>query len=178
MAFRVHTDRLRRGMVIKSDVYTRSGAVLIPNNTPVSKDVLALLARHFIDYVMVDYQSTASSPEDIPSPESVPKVRQQQIEEFKENFHIAETTLSENLIDVVTKEKDLDVPLLLNMLNNIVENSENEVNLCNMLFSMKKNAEGLYTHSNQCGTLGAGVSQMAEPGKRRDRFGGNSGTVT
>ena len=147
MAFRVHTDRLRRGMVIKSDVYTRSGAVLIPNNTPVSKDVLALLARHFIDYVMVDYQSTASSPEDIPSPESVPKVRQQQIEEFKENFHIAETTLSENLIDVVTKEKDLDVPLLLNMLNNIVENSENEVNLCNMLFSMKKNAEGLYTHS-------------------------------
>ena len=30
----------------------------------------------------------------------------------------------------------------------------------------------------QCGTLGAGVSQMAEPGKRRDRFGGNSGTVT
>ena len=133
MAFRVHTDRLRRGMVIKSDVYTRSGAVLIPNNTPVSKDVLALLARHFIDYVMVDYQSTASSPEDIPSPESVPKVRQQQIEEFKENFHIAETTLSENLIDVVTKEKDLDVPLLLNMLNNIVENSENEVNLLSLI---------------------------------------------
>ncbi len=64
MAFRVHTDRLRKGMVIKNDVYSRTGAVLIPVNTPVTKEVLALLTRHFIDYVMVDYQSTESSPAD------------------------------------------------------------------------------------------------------------------
>lgn len=147
MAFRVHTDRLRKGMVIKNDVYSRTGAVLIPVNTPVTKEVLALLTRHFIDYVMVDYQSTESSPADIPSPESVPKIQQKQEEEFKESFHIAETVLSENLIDIVTKDKDLDVPVLLNMLNNIVDKSGNEVNFCNMLIKMKKSAEGLYTHS-------------------------------
>ena len=118
--FRIHTDRLRKGMIIKSDVYTRTGATLVPNNTPVTKDVVNLLTRHFIDYVMVDYQSTPSSPEDIPSPESVPRVRQQQMEEFKENFQIAENALSENLKNIVTNEKDLDVPLLLGMLNNIV----------------------------------------------------------
>lgn len=145
--FRVHTDRLRKGMIIKSDVYTRTGMTLVPINTPVTKDVVALLTKHFIDYVMVDYQSTASCPEDIPSPESVPKVGQQQIEVFEEKFQIAETALSENLINVVTNEKDLDVPLLLDMLNSIVDNSENEVNLCNMLFAMQKKAEGLYTHS-------------------------------
>ncbi len=145
--FRVHTDRLRKGMIIKNDVYSRTGAVLIPVNTPVTKDVVMLLTKHFIDYVMVDYQTTASSPADIPSPESVPKIKQQQIEEFKGSFQIAETALSENLIDIVTKEKDLDVPLLLDMLNSIVEKSENEVNLCNMLFKMKSSAEGLYTHS-------------------------------
>lgn len=147
MAFRVHTDRLRKGMVIKNDVYSKTGAVLIPVNTPVTKEVLALLTRHFIDYVMVDYQSTESSPADIPSPESVPKIQQKQEEEFKESFHIAETVLSENLIDIVTKDKDLDVPVLLNMLNNIVDKSGNEVNFCNMLIKMKKSAEGLYTHS-------------------------------
>ena len=136
--FRIHTDRLRKGMIIKSDVYTRTGVTLVPINTPVTKDVVALLTRHFIDYVMVDYQATASCLEDIPSPESVPKVGQQQIEVFQEKFQIAETALSENLINVVTNEKDLDVPLLLDTLNSIVDNSENEVNLCNMLFAMQK----------------------------------------
>ena len=41
---------------------------------------------------------------------------------------LAEATLSDNLKEVVTKDKDLDVPLLLDMLNNIVGKSENEVN--------------------------------------------------
>lgn len=147
--FRVHTDRLRKGMIIKNDVYARTGAVLVPVDTPVTKEVVDLLTRHFIDYVMVDYQAAVSSPSpaDIPSPESVPKIKKQQIEEFRGSFQIAETALSENLKDIVTKEKDLDVPVLLDMLNNIVEKSGNEVNLCNMLFKMKSNAEGLYTHS-------------------------------
>lgn len=145
--FRVHTDRLRKGMIIKSAVYARTGAVLVPVDTPVTKEVVDLLTRHFIDYVMVDYQAAVSNPADIPSPESVPQIKEQQIEEFKGNFKIAETALSENLKDIVTKEKDLDVSLLLDMLNSIVEKSENEVNLCNMLFMMKSNAEGLYTHS-------------------------------
>lgn len=50
--FRVHTDRLRKGMVIKNDVYSRTGAILVPVNTPVTKDVLSILTKHFIDYVI------------------------------------------------------------------------------------------------------------------------------
>ncbi len=106
MAFRVHTDRLRKGMVIKNDVYSRTGAVLIPVNTPVTKEVLALLTRHFIDYVMVDYQSTASSPADIPSPESVPKIRQKQEEEFLEGGSYGKhSIMGYNLL----KDKNIDL---------------------------------------------------------------------
>ena len=175
--FRIHTDRLRKGMVIKSDVYTRTGAILVPNNTPVTKDVVALLTKHFIDYVMVDYQSTASSPDDIPSPESVPKVRQQQIEEFEENFHIAENALSENLKNIVTNEKDLDVPLLLGMLNNIVEESEHEVNLCDMLFTMKKSAEGLYTHSINVALWGQVLARWLDLKKEDIELVGTAGLL-
>lgn len=175
--FRVHTNRLRKGMVIKSDVYTRTGAILIPNNTPVTKDVVSMLTRHFIDYVMVDYQSTASSPDDIPSPESVPKVRQQQIEEFQENFQIAETALSDSLKNIVTNEKDLDVPLLLDMLNSLVENSGNEVNLCNMLFAMKKNAEGLYTHSINVALWGQVLAKWLNLSKEDIELVGTAGLL-
>ena len=144
---RVHTDRLRRGMVIKNDIYARTGAVLIPADTTVTKEVVTLLTKHFIEYVMVEYQAAASIPADIPSPESVPQIKQQQIEEFKESFQVAETVLSDTLKDVAVKDKDVDIDILLDMLNSIVDKSQNEVNLCNMLFAMKNNAEGLYVHS-------------------------------
>lgn len=145
--FRVRTDRLRKGMVIKNDVYARTGAVLVPIDTPVTKEVVAILTKHFIEYVMVDYQATISVPADIPSPESEPQIEEKQLEEFKESFQVAETVLSDTLKDVAVKDKDVDISVLLDALNGIVDKSKNEVNLCNMLFAMKNNAEGLYVHS-------------------------------
>ena len=49
-------------MVIKNDAYARTGAVLVPVDTPVTKEVVAILTKHFIEYVMVDYQATPSVP--------------------------------------------------------------------------------------------------------------------
>lgn len=145
---RIHTDRLRKGMVIKSNVYSNSGAVLIPENTPVTKDVMSLLARHFIDYVIVDYQAEgASVPTASPVPGEAPRISEKQLSEFKESFQVAEDTLSENLREIAEKNNDIDVPVLLDMLNQVVEKSESDINLCDMLFHMKKNAVNLYTHS-------------------------------
>ena len=145
---RIHTDRLRKGMVIANNVHSRSGAVLIPEGTPVTKEIMTLLARHFIEYVIVEYEPTGF-PVIVatPVPGETPKLNEKRFEEFKESFQIAEDTLSENLKEIVEKNNDIDVPVLLNMLNQIVEKSENDMNLCDMLFHMKKNAENLYTHS-------------------------------
>jgi len=144
---RVHTDRLRKGMVIVNNVHSSTGAVLIPEGTPVTKDVMKLLAKHFIEYVIVDYKVEGFSVPAAPVPGDAPKLDEKQFSEFKESFHVAEDTLSENLKEIAENNKDVDVPALLNMLNHVVEKSENEMNLCDMLFHMKENAENLYTHS-------------------------------
>lgn len=145
---RIHTDRLRKGMIIANDVHSRSSAILIPAGTEVTKDVMALLARHFIEYVIVDYQTDGlPAPVAAPVPGEVPKINEKRMEALKESFHIAEETLSENLREIAEKNNDIDVPVLLGMLNQIVEKSESDMNLCDMLFHMKKNAENLYTHS-------------------------------
>lgn len=145
---RIHTDRLRKGMVIANNVHSRSGAILIPEGTAVTKDVMTLLARHFIEYVIVDYQTDGfPAPVASPVPGDAPKINEQKFAEFKERFQIAEDTLSENLREIAEKNNDVDVLVLLSMLNQIVEKSENDMNLCDMLFHMKKNAENLYTHS-------------------------------
>lgn len=147
---RIRTDRLRKGMVIISNVYSNTGAILITEGTPVTKDVMALLTKHFIEYVIVDYQ-VESIPSPVPTatpvPGEAPKINEQKFTEFSENFKVVEDVLSENLREIVEKDNDINVPVLLNMLNQIVEKSENDVNLCDMLFSMKKSAENLYAHS-------------------------------
>lgn len=145
---RIHTNHLRKDMVIVNNVHSRTGAILVPEGTPVTKDVVALLTRHFIEYVIVDYQTDGYPPPVAqPSPWDTPHIDEKQFEEFKESFQIAEETLSQTLREIVEKNNDIDVPGLLNMLNQIVEKSENDMNLCDMLLHMKKNVETLYTHS-------------------------------
>ncbi len=86
---RMRTNRLRNGMIIKNNVYASSGAILIPHDTPVTKDIITLLSKHFIDYVIVDYQTKSNLPAPELPPEP-PKISPQQIEDFKESFQISE----------------------------------------------------------------------------------------
>lgn len=140
----VSVNRLRKGMVLAEDVYTKTGVILVAGGSPVTKEVVNLLSRHFIDSVSVEYQPTSQAEV---SPEEEPIVDEQQFEEFKETFEVAENTLSDNLKDIVYNSKDVNVPLLLDTMNGIIGKSNGETNLCNMLMMMKKNTESLYTHS-------------------------------
>lgn len=150
---RIRTNHLRKDMIIAQNVHSQSGAVLVPEGTPVTKDVMALLTRHFIESVIVDYQTngyhapvTNSATCDAPSTDEK-QFNEKQFEEFKESFQIAEKALSENLGEIVENDKDVNVPILLDTLNQIMEKSKNDMNLFDMLLHMKKNVETLYTHS-------------------------------
>ncbi len=142
---RVQTNRLRKGMTIKNNVYSRSGVIIVPENTPVTKDIVSLLARHFIDYVIVEYETEIPTP---PIPEvPAPKIDEKKFEGFRQSFEVAEASLSQNLMEIASNNSEVDVPALLDMLTNIVENSETDINLCDMLLRMKRSDEDLYTHS-------------------------------
>lgn len=43
---RMSVNRLREGMMIKEDVFSKTGAVIVPDGAVVTKDVVALLTRH------------------------------------------------------------------------------------------------------------------------------------
>ena len=45
---RMSVNRLREGMMIKEDVFSKTGAVIVPDGAVVTKDVVALLTRHFV----------------------------------------------------------------------------------------------------------------------------------
>lgn len=83
---RIKTHHLKKGMLIKSDVYNRSGVILVPaatNTAPV-----------------MDISSRSR------------RLDPQKMKEFTKTYHIAEDTLSQNLKDIVLKDKEVDIPSL------------------------------------------------------------------
>jgi len=142
---RMKTHHLKKGMVIKSDVYNKAGVILVPEGTPVTAEVFELLTKHFIDDVIIDYVAETSSISAMS--EERKRIRQKRLQDFVKTYHIAEETLSQNLRDVVTKDKDLDIPTLLHLLHSVINKAEEDLNLLDMLHSMQKDSNTLYSHS-------------------------------
>ena len=95
---RMSVNRLREGMMIKEDVFSKTGAVIVPDGAVVTKDVVALLTRHFVDSVMVEYPTGRKErPEQ--QEQSAP-AKEQHLEEFRAEFSVAEQSISEELKDI------------------------------------------------------------------------------
>ena len=60
---RISVNRLREGMIIREDVFSKTGAVIVPDGAVVTRDVAALLTRHFVDGVMVEYPAAGKGRE-------------------------------------------------------------------------------------------------------------------
>jgi len=144
---RTKTSHLKNGMVIKSDVYNHSGVILVPENTVVTKEVFDLLTRHFVEDVIIDYAT-----EGTPAPITIVShqkraINRKKLKEFTQTYQIAEEILTQNLIDVVEKDKEIDIPVLLKLLQSVINKADGELSLCDMLHNMQHSSETLYSHS-------------------------------
>lgn len=144
---RMKTHHLKKGMIIKADVYNRAGVILVPEDTIVTSDVFELLTKHFIDEVLIDYPSENNSATIINIASRRNRIHPQKLQEFTKTFRVAEETLSQNLKDIVYKDKEVDIPALLGLLQSVVSKADNELNLLDMLHSMQYNSATMYSHS-------------------------------
>ncbi len=142
---RMKTHHLKKGMIIKSDVYNRSGVILVPEGTPVTSEVFELLTKHFIDEVIIDYATEPAPITDVNSIRT--DSSQKKLREFTQAYRIAEDTLSQNLKDIVFQDKDVDIPALLGLLQTVIGKADGELSLFDMLHTMQRNSDSLYSHS-------------------------------
>lgn len=151
----VSIEQLEEGMLITADVYTRGGVIIVPENTTVTAEVLNLLARHSIMEVIVGEESDDApelTMEDFGILKSALGMldyleeRENKQETFEDTFRTAEEELKKNLTRLVNREK-MDVTMLLDIVDAIAAKADNDVNLCDMLFKMKRTSEDLYVHS-------------------------------
>ncbi|MBQ7863666.1 MAG: hypothetical protein IJ353_04255, partial [Lachnospiraceae bacterium] len=58
---RMKIHHIKKGMVIKADVYNRAGVILVPAETTVTSEVFELLTKHFIEEVVIEYVTEPAS---------------------------------------------------------------------------------------------------------------------
>lgn len=142
---RMSVNRLREGMIIREDVFSKTGAVIVPDGAAVTRDVVALLTRHFVDSVMVEYPAAGKGrPE---QQEEGASAKKQHLEEFGAEFSVVEQSLSEELKDIVYRSKDVNISMLLEPLNGLLKKADDDADLADMLLHMKKQQSGLYAHT-------------------------------
>lgn len=147
---RMKTHRVKRGMIIKSDVFNRSGVILVPKDTVVTDDVLMILSRHFIEDVIIEYATetkTQLSPSVERSLLNPTEQKEIKIKEATKIYKIAEDTLSQNLKDIVQKDKEVDIPSLLGLLQSVIDKTDEQLSIFDLLHHMKKDSDTLYSHS-------------------------------
>lgn len=150
---RVHTDKLKPNMIIGNDVFLRNGMVLVKAGTVVTREIHSVLARHLIEYVVVDVPE-AGTPKTLNSTlnntlnETVEDIKEtKHFKEFQKKFEIAQEDIGNTLEDIVFHNKDVNVKELLGVLNSIIEQSEGSIDMCDLLYNMKQTSQDIYTHS-------------------------------
>ena len=144
---RIQTHRLKKGMLIAVDVYNCYGAVIVPEGTIVTKEVFELLTKNFIDDVVVEYNPPKREMPVLWEDKTDSGEKKRKMQEFSQSFQIAEETVSQNLKELVFSDKEIDVPALVETIQNVVNHAEDEAELCEMLFRIRRTSENLYTHS-------------------------------
>ena len=142
---RMKTHHIKKGMVIKADVYNRAGVILVPAGTTVTSEVFELLTKHFIEEVVIEYVTEPASVTSFSSGRR--RINEKKLQEATMIYKVAEETLAENLKDIVQKDKEVDIPALLGLLQSVIDKADEELSIFDILHHMQKDSDTLYAHS-------------------------------
>lgn len=142
---RMKTHHIKKGMVIKADVYNRAGVILVPSDTTVTSEVFELLTKHFIEEVVIEYKTEPASVTNL-SP-GRHRINEKKLQEATMIYKVAEETLADNLKDIVQKDKEVDIPVLLGLLQSVIDKADEELSIFDILHHMQKDSDTLYAHS-------------------------------
>lgn len=161
-SLRLPLNRLRKGMIIENDVYTRGGVVIVPAGTEVTKDVMELLTRHFVDYVIANIDPGSTKKSTAIAEEPAKRITPEQLKQFEDNFDVAEQELAKSLKALVDIDEELDITSLLDSFNQIIDKANDSASLCQMISMLKDKKEGLYTHCVNVGLYSQILAQWAD----------------
>jgi len=156
---RIPVRRLRVGMRIAQEVRSHNGFLIVQEGAIVTTETIKLLTLNSISTVVIE---NPKEEEEDPSDTESGNMNEQRYQQFKQDFMVAEDLLSDNLKAIVDTDEKINVPALLNIVNEIISNVQSDHGLCNMLLHMKKDTKGLYNHSINVAIMGELLAKWME----------------
>ncbi len=156
---RIPVRRLRVGMRIAQEVRSQSGFLIVREGAIVTSDIKKLLTLNSINMVVIEMPKEE---EEDPLESKLRSINEEKYRQFKQDFMVAEDLLSDNLKAIVETDEQINVPALLNIVNQIISSVQSDHGLCNMLLHMKKETKGLYNHSINVAIMGELLAKWME----------------
>lgn len=142
-AFKVSTIRLKKNMIITRNVYSPSGTIIVPENTRVTEKVIKILLNNFVESVVAEYWKE-NVPE-TPSPEAAESA-ETHYKAFLDSFQKTSGNISSHIKRLVFGNDSLNVTFLLDQVNGLIEKTDNNLDLFNMLSRIQQVSTDVYSH--------------------------------
>lgn len=146
---RVATYRLVPGMKVEEDVYNYNKQLVLPKGTILTDDIITRLEFYSVISVYI-----ADEEPEKPSPATVsdlPSYSQRlestvEFQEFKQTYELEIDDFRNTLNDVVEKNTKLDPKALLDNVFSLLNKSNGNISLFDLLHNMRKYSDSTYTH--------------------------------
>jgi len=146
---KIITSQAIPGMIVAKDVYTKDGHLIIAQDTVLSDKIITRLEFYSITDFSV-YVGTDGNEIPIEFTETSYYEEIRQSDAFKRFHEAYQNTVSEfkNTLDsIVTRQNDLDIEQLLSDVNRILNYTNSNIDLFNMLHCMRNYDDTTYIHS-------------------------------
>lgn len=149
----VETKKLTEGLIVSANVYSKSGQLIVPVNSCLTRQMISHLRYYNITEVSIhegeipkEAQESINLKNDVEKTHLDKLLSTQEYAKFKENYTENVTLVEENFNDIILKNTPIDEPNLITDTVELFEQNKSTYALFGMLHSMKKIDDSTYAH--------------------------------
>lgn len=146
---RISIHQLVPGMKIAEDVYNYHQQLILPRNTVLTDDMITRLSFYNIICVYIEDAQTVPNPSpDSGQPRSYTDQLKssQEFKKFKINYDREVSHFKNELNDIITQNTPLDTDDLFKSILALLDSSDKNISIFDMLHSMRSYNDATYTH--------------------------------
>ncbi len=144
------TDELRPGMIVASDIKTKTGQMLVQRGSVLSQQMIQHMRFYHIDSALIlpNEVVPVHTIEEIEEPSYAKRIKEsQEFIEFKETFTQSAEIFKNSMQDFINGDAKLDTDLMLSGTMYLFNENKSSFSMLDMLHNMRDLDDSTYVHS-------------------------------
>jgi len=151
---RVDTEKLKPGMVLKSDAYSYSDQLILPEGMVLNEKAIDKLHQYGVTSVVIDDEAGVVPDTDETENSYAARLRASaEFKKYQEDFESTVNIMSQSMADVVAKNAPLQADMLVDEAMSILHPESGDINVFDMVHNMRQYDDTTFAHSLNVGLI-------------------------